>query len=78
MFFGITVCIYTMCDSIYDLGFTGAPSPTAVCSRWKNSKSVHTAGGTKTQGKGEHSKELGYLKLEHCDFLEKGFDDMLL
>lgn len=60
MFFGITVCFYTMCYVLYiNVGFTGAPSPTAVCSRRENSKSVYPAGGTKTQGKGEHSIGMG-------------------
>lgn len=70
-----SLCAFIQCVTlyIYNLGFTRAPSPTAVCSRWENSKSVYTAGGTKTQGKGEHSIGLDFFKLEHCDFLEKGF-----
>lgn len=68
-----SLCAFIQCVTlyIYNLGFTRAPSPTAVCSRRENSKSVYTAGGTKTQGKGEHSIGLDFFKLEHC--LEKGF-----
>lgn len=60
-----SLCAFIQCVTlyIYNLGFTRAPSPTAVCSRWENSKSVYTAGGTKTQGKGEHSIGLDFLKL---------------
>lgn len=64
-----------MCYVLYiNVGFTGAPSPTAVCSRRENSKSVYPAGGTKTQGKGEHSIGMGcfFSKLGTA-FLEKGF-----
>lgn len=51
-----------MCYILYiNVGFTGAPSPTAVCSRRENSKSVYPAGGTKTQGKGEHSIGMGFF-----------------
>lgn len=66
-----------MCYVLYiNVGFTGAPSPTAVCSRRENSKSVYPAGGTKTQGKGKHSIGMVFFffqKLGHCAFLEKGF-----